>query len=199
MSDSPRGTLWLLRHGNTDWATSGQHTGRTDIPLNTAGEAAARARAGDLAGHTFALTLCSPLSRARRTAELAGVTPDAIDPDLLEWDYGAWEGRTTADIRIELNDPTWTIWDQPIPAGATPGEQPEDVAVRAQRVIDRCMPHIVDGQDCLLVAHGHLLRILTATWLDLPARDGRLWALSAGGMAVLGWERTQPVISRWNI
>jgi Fructose-2,6-bisphosphatase len=139
------------------------------------------------------------LSRARRTAELAGVSPDAIDPDLLEWDYGAWEGRETADIRIELNDPTWTIWDQPIPAGATPGEQPEDVAVRAQRVIDRCMPHIVDGQDCLLVAHGHLLRILTATWLDLPARDGRLWALSAGGMAVLGWERTQPVISRWNI
>ena len=199
MSDSPRGTLWLLRHGNTDWATSGQHTGRTDIPLNAAGEAAARARANDLASHTFALTLCSPLSRARRTAELAEVTPDAIDPDLLEWDYGAWEGRTTADIRIELNDSTWTIWDQPIPVGATPGEQPEDVAVRAQRVIDRCMPHIVDGQDCLLVAHGHLLRILTATWLDLPARDGRLWALGAGGMAVLGWERTQPVISRWNI
>ncbi len=199
MSDSPRGTLWLLRHGNTDWATSGQHTGRTDIPLNAAGEAAARARANDLASHTFALTLCSPLSRARRTAELAEVTPDAIDPDLLEWDYGAWEGRTTADIRIELNDPTWTIWDQPIPPGDTPGEQAGDVARRAARVIDRCMPHIVDGQDCLLVAHGHLLRILTATWLDLPARDGRLWALGAGGMAVLGWERTQPVISRWNI
>ena len=199
MSDSPRGTVWLLRHGNTDWATSGQHTGRTDIPLNTAGEAAARARAEDLAGHSFALTLCSPLSRARRTAELAGVTTDAIDPDLLEWDYGAWEGRTTADIRIELNDPTWTIWDQPIPPGDTPGEQAGDVARRAARVIDRCMPHIVDGQDCLLVAHGHLLRILTATWLDLPARDGRLWALGAGGMAMLGWERTQPVISRWNI
>jgi len=199
MSDTPRGTLWLLRHGNTDWATSGQHTGRTDIPLNAAGEAAARARAKDLAGHTFALTLCSPLSRARQTAELAGVTPDAIDPDLLEWDYGAWEGRTTTDIRIELNDPAWTIWDQPIPPGDTPGEQAGDVAVRAARVIDRCMPHIVAGQDCLLVAHGHLLRILTATWLDLPARDGRLWALGAGGMAMLGWERTQPVISRWNI
>lgn len=199
MPETPRGTLWLLRHGNTDWATSGQHTGRTDIPLNAAGEAAARARASDLDGHTFALTLCSPLTRARATAELAGVTPDAIDPDLLEWDYGAWEGRTTADIRIELDDPAWTIWNHPIPAGSTPGEQAEDVAERAQRVIDRCLPHIIDGDDCLLVAHGHLLRILTATWLGLPARDGRLWALGAGGMAVLGWERTQPVISRWNI
>ena len=199
MPDTPRGSVWLLRHGNTDWATSGQHTGRTDIPLNAAGEAAARARASDLVGHTFALTLCSPLTRARQTAELAGVTPDAIDPDLIEWDYGAWEGRTTAEIRTELNDPTWTIWDQPIPAGATPGEQANDVAVRAQRVIDRCKPHIIDGHDCLLVAHGHLLRILTATWLGLPARDGRLWALGAGGLAILGWERTQPVIARWNI
>lgn len=199
MPETPRGTLWLLRHGNTDWATSGQHTGRTDIPLNAAGEAAARARASDLDGHTFALTLCSPLVRARATAELAGITPDAIDPDLLEWDYGAWEGRTTTDIRIELNDPEWTIWNHPIPAGTTPGEQAEDVGVRAQRVIDRCLPRIINGDDCLLVAHGHLLRILTATWLDLPARDGRLWALGAGGMAVLGWERTQPVISRWNI
>lgn len=199
MPETPRGTLWLLRHGNTDWATSGQHTGRTDIPLNAAGEAAARARASDLDGHTFALTLCSPLVRARATAELAGITPDAIDPDLLEWDYGAWEGRTTTDIRIELDDPEWTIWNHSIPAGTTPGEQAEDVAERAQRVIDRCLPNIIDGDDCLLVAHGHLLRILTATWLGLPARDGRLWALGAGGMAVLGWERTQPVISRWNI
>ena len=198
MPDAPRGTLWLLRHGNTDWATSGQHTGRTDIPLNSEGEAAARARAKDVADHPFALTLCSPLSRARRTAELAGVTPDAIDPDLLEWDYGAWEGRTTADIRAALQDPTWTIWDEPIPPGETPGEQAEDVAVRTRRVIDRCLPSILDGGDCLLVAHGHLLRILTATWLGLPARDGRLWALGAGGLAVLGWERTQPVIARWN-
>ena len=199
MSDTARGSLWLLRHGNTDWAASGQHTGRTDISLNADGEAAARARAKDLTGHSFALTLCSPLGRARQTAELAGVTPDAIDPDLLEWDYGAWEGRTTADIRIALNDPNWTIWSQPIPAGDTAGEQPDDVAVRAQRVIDRCLPHIREGNDCLLVAHGHLLRILTATWLGLPARDGRLWALGAGGLAVLGWERTQPVISHWNI
>jgi len=198
MSDAPRGTLWLLRHGNTDWSESGRHTGRTDIGLNTAGEDVARARAGDLAGHSFALVLCSPLARARQTAELAGVTPDAIDADLVEWDYGAWEGRTTAAIRTERGDPTWTIWDEPIPPGDTPGEQADDVAVRSQRVINRCMPDLDAGHDCLLVAHGHLLRILTATWLGLPARDGRLWTLSAGGLAALAWERTQPVIARWN-
>ncbi len=199
MSDHALGTLWLLRHGDTEWAASGRHTGRTDIPLSPAGEAAARARSRDLDGHGFALILCSPLERARRTAELAGVTPDAIEPDLLEWDYGAWEGRTTAEIRAELGEPDWTIWDEPIPPGATRGEQTTDVGVRAQRVIDRCMPEILAGHDCLLVAHGHLLRMLTATWLGLPARDGRLWALSAGGLSVLGWERTQPVISRWNV
>lgn len=155
MSDHARGNLWLLRHGDTEWAASGRHTGLTDIPLSPAGEAAARQRSQDLEGHSFALILCSPLERARRTAEFAGVTPDAIDPDLLEWDCGAWEGRTTAEIRA--------------------------------------------GRDCLLVAHGHLLRMLAATWLGLPARDGRLWALSAGGLSVLGWERAQPVISRWNV
>jgi broad specificity phosphatase PhoE len=198
MSES-RGQLWLLRHGDTEWASTGRHTGRTDIPLSAPGETSARARARDLERHSFALILCSPLSRARRTAELAGVTPDAIDEDLLEWDYGAWEGLTTAEIRERLGEPTWTIWDEPIPPGATPGEQTTDVGVRCQRVIDRCMPEILDGRDCLLVAHGHLLRMLTATWLGLPARDGRLWALSAGGLSVLGWERTQAVISRWNI
>ena len=199
MPGHARGSLWLLRHGDTEWASAGKHTGRTDIPLSPAGETVARARSKDLAGHDFALVLSSPLSRARLTAELAGVTPDGIDEDLLEWDYGAWEGRTTAEIREELGEPEWTIWEEPIPPGATPGEQTIDVGVRCQRVINRCMPEILDGRDCLLVAHGHLLRMLTATWLGLPARDGRLWALSAGGLSVLGWERTQAVISRWNV
>lgn len=199
MADNQRGHVWLLRHGDTEWAASGRHTGLTDIPLSPAGELTARSRRSDIDGHHFSLILSSPLQRATRTAELSGVIPDAIDPDLLEWDYGAWEGRTTAEIRDELNDPDWTIWDHPIPGGATPGEQTGDVGVRAQRVIDRCMPNILDGNDCLLVAHGHLLRMLTATWLGLPARDGRLWALNAGGLSILGWERTQSVISQWNI
>lgn len=199
MADNQRGRVWLLRHGDTEWAASGRHTGLTDIPLSPAGELTARSRRSDIDGHHFSLILSSPLQRATRTAELGGVIPDAIDPDLLEWDYGAWEGRTTAEIRDELNEPGWTIWDHPIPGGATPGEQTGDVGVRAQRVIDRCMPNILDGNDCLLVAHGHLLRMLTATWLGLPARDGRLWALNAGGLSILGWERTQSVISQWNI
>lgn len=124
--------------------------------------------------------------------------PAEIDDDLLEWDYGAWEGRTTADIRQELHDPEWTVWQQEIPAGASPGEQPEDVAVRAQRVIRRCTPLLGDGATCVLVAHGHFLRILTATWLGLPARDGRLWVLDAGAVSMLGFERTQRAIVTWN-
>lgn len=194
-----RGQLWLLRHGDTEWASAGRHTGLTDIPLSPAGEAVARGRARDLDGHDFALVLSSPLSRARRTAELAGVKIDAIDPDLIEWDYGAWEGLTTAQIREQLGDPEWTVWDDIVRPGVTPGETTTEVGVRAQRVIDRCMPEILAGRDCLLVAHGHLLRMLAAVWLDLPARDGRLWALSAGGLSVLGWERTQAVMSRWNV
>ena len=122
------------------WASAGKHTGWTDIPLSPAGEAAARARAKDLAGHDFALVLSSPLSRARRTAELAGVTVDAIDPDLIEWDYGAWEGLTTAEIREQLGDPDWTVWDDLVRPGDTPGETTDQVGVRAHRVIDRCMP-----------------------------------------------------------
>ena len=198
MSDA-RGTLWLLRHGDTEWAASGRHTGRTDIPLNAAGAAAAEARRDLIGSHDFTLVLSSPLQRARRTAELAGAQGISVDDDLLEWDYGAWEGRRTADIRIELGDPAWTIWSEPIPPGETPGEQAEDVAARARRVIARCDPHLTAGQDCLLVAHSHLLRILTATWLGLPAVDGRLWALAPAGVAVLGWEREQRIIARWNV
>jgi len=188
----------LIRHGETEWSLSGQHTGRTDIPLTAAGQERADRLRPAIAHHDFGLELCSPLTRARDTAQRAGLRPE-VDPDLLEWDYGAWEGRTTADIRDELGDPGWVIWDHPIPAGPTPGEQPEDVAVRARRVIDRCLPVLAGGRDCALVAHGHVLRILTATWLGLPAVDGRLWALEAGYVSALGFEREQRVILRWNV
>jgi broad specificity phosphatase PhoE len=190
-------TIVLIRHGETQWSTSGQHTGRTDIPLTAEGRERAAGLAARLSSRTFGLVLTSPLSRARDTAHLAGLQPH-IDPDLLEWDYGAWEGRTTADIRLELQDPTWVVWDHQVPAGVTPGEQPEDVAVRALRVIRRCQPVLANGESVALVAHGHFLRILTATWLGLPAVAGRLFALEAGALSGLGFERDQHVISCWN-
>lgn len=193
---SPR--IWLIRHGETEWSRSGRHTGRTDIPLTPDGEQVAASLAPSLASLDPGLVLCSPLSRARRTAELAGLRPDATTPDLLEWDYGAWEGRTTAEIRTELADPAWLVWDHPIPPGETPGEQLADVRVRTRRVLDRCEPVLAEGRDCVLVAHGHVLRILTATWLDLPPIDGRLFALDAGRLSALGHEHETPVIVLWN-
>ena len=188
----------LIRHGETEWSLNGRHTGRTNIPLTAAGEQRANRLRPAIAHHEFGLQLCSPLVRARDTAAHAGLTP-IIDDDLLEWDYGAWEGRTTSDIRTDLGDPTWVIWDHPVPPGATAGEQPDEVAARTQRVIDRCLPILDAGHDCVLVAHGHVLRILTATWLALPAVDGRLWSLDAGFLSGLGFERDQRVIRRWNI
>jgi probable phosphoglycerate mutase len=192
------GQIVLIRHGQTLWSLSGQHTGRTDIPLTPDGESRADALAPALSHRSFGLQLCSPLQRAQQTALRAGLAP-TLDADLLEWDYGAWEGRTTSDIRQELGDENWVIWDHPIPSGETPGEQPDDVAARTQRVIDRCLPVLEAGQDCVLIAHGHVLRILTATWLGLPAIDGRLWTLDAGCVSTLGFERTQHVITHWNV
>lgn len=188
------GRLILIRHGETEWSRTGRHTGRSDIPLTPDGEARARTLVDRLAPFAPAEVLCSPLERARRTAELAGLTPDAIDEDLLEWDYGDWEGITTPEIRERLGDAAWTIWSRPIPGG----EQAEDVAVRTARVIRRVLPVISEGRDVVLVAHGHLLRILTATWLGLPAVDGRLWILDAGSLSLLGYERDQRAIVAWN-
>ncbi len=188
----------MLRHGQTQWSLSGQHTGRSDIPLTDAGRQAAAALAPELAGHTFAWVACSPLQRARDTAQLAGLHPDTLLDDLLEWDYGQFEGLTTTQIRDESHDPQWVIWNAHIGPGKTPGEQPEDVAVRCRRVLDLCQPYLSAGKDVALVAHGHVLRILTATWLGLPARDGRLFALETGTVSFLGFERDQPVIELWN-
>ena len=182
--------LWLFRHGETEWSRSGAHTGRTDLPLTDAGRERAAAIGRYVGGRQFALVLTSPLQRARETCALAGYSDVAqIEPDLREWDYGDYEGRTTADIRKE--DPGWFLWSDGVPNGETVGE----VAARAEAVIDRAMKA---AGDVALFAHGHVLRILTACWLELPPGDGRLFALSTGSVSVLGYEHETRVISRWN-
>ena len=190
--------IWLLRHGETEWSRDGRHTGRTDVPLTDVGREQAAAVRADLAAVTPGLVLCSPLSRARETARLAGLEPDDLTDDLLEWDYGAWEGRTTPQIRADLGDPTWVVWAHPVPPSTTPGEQVADVGVRADRVLARCAPVLAGGADCVLVAHGHVLRMLTARWLGLPPVDGRLFALDPARLSSLGFEHEQHVITAWN-
>jgi broad specificity phosphatase PhoE len=188
--DIDRPHVWLVRHGETEWARLGRHTGRTDIPLTDLGRHQATAVAAKLVGHRFALVLSSPLSRALDTAHLAGyATSVQTTDDLLEWDYGADEGRTTHDIRIDR--PGWSIWDD----GPDGGESIEDVATRVDRVIER-----VRGQtgDALLFAHAHVLRILAARWIEQSPRLGRAFVLSTATVSVLGWEREQPVVERWN-
>ena len=186
------GVIVLVRHGETEWSKSGQHTGLTDLPLTEKGRSDAAKLSPHLSGRSFGLVLISPLG-----ARLAGLSGET-DANLVEWDYGAYEGRRTADIRQDIGDPTWTIWRDPIPPGETPGEQPEQVAARAQHVIDRCLAVVSQDQDAALVAHGHFLRILTATWLGLPAVDARLFALDAGALSALGFEHEQHVIRTWN-
>jgi broad specificity phosphatase PhoE len=185
-----RRRVWLVRHGETEWARLGRHTGRTDIPLTDEGRRQARALGGRLVEREFSLVLTSPLVRAAETARLAGLGGLAVaEPDLQEWDYGDLEGRTTAEITAET--PGWTIWRGPWPGGETIA----DVAVRAGRVIDRA--RAADG-DVLLFAHGHLLRILAAGWVGLLPADGGRLALSTGTISVLGWDRETPVIETWN-
>ena len=179
----------LVRHGETEWSRDGRHTGRTDVPLTERGEEQARAVGDALRARSFALVLSSPLQRALETARLAGFSPD-VREELREWDYGEYEGRRTAEIRQAV--PDWTIWRY----GAPGGESPEEVGARADRVVAELRG--ADG-DVLVFAHGHLLRVLTARWLELPPADGRLFALDSGTLSVLGCEREQSVIRSWNV
>jgi len=190
VNDDRRPSLFLLRHGATEWSESGQHTGLTDLPLTQEGEEEARALAPLLAGRSFALVLSSPLERAVRTAELAGLTGIQHEPDLLEWDYGKIEGRTTADMRED--EPDWTVFDAEIPDG----EAPHQVGERVDRVIARSR---AAGGHVLVVGHGHCLRILAARWIDLEPRAGRLFHLASGTLSELAWEREQPVIKTWGL
>ena len=188
----PERQLWLVRHGETEWARLGRHTGRTDVPLTDLGREQALALGRRLAGHPFALVLTSPLARATDTARLAGFGDAAeIDADLREWDYGDLEGRLTAEIRADF--PDWTIWAGPWPGGETA----DDVARRTNRVLARCRDPLVSG-DVLLFSHGHLLRMLAARWLALPPASGGLFALATATVSILGWDRDQPVIETWN-
>ncbi|MBK6885047.1 MAG: histidine phosphatase family protein [Tetrasphaera sp.] len=190
------GEIVLVRHGETAWSREGRHTGRTDVPLTPAGEAAAAAVAPLVRGRRFALVLASPLERARRTAELAGLTPH-LDADLVEWDYGGYEGRTTAEIRAQLGHP-WSVFADGVVPGATPGETVEEVAARASRVLARIETALAAG-DVALVAHGHLLRILTAVYLRQEVRFAAQLPLDAGAVSVLGHEREVRAIRSWNL
>jgi len=182
--------MFLLRHGATEWSESGQHTGVTDLPLLAEGEAEARALAPLLADRTFVLVLSSPMSRATRSAELAGLTDVQVEPDLVEWNYGEVEGRTTADMRDD--QPDWTVFSGEIPGGETAAQ----VAERVDRVIARAR---TAGGDVLVSGHGHCLRILAARWVGLEPRDGRLFHLASGTLSELSWEREQPVIKTWGL
>jgi broad specificity phosphatase PhoE len=185
------GRLVLLRHGETEWSRDGRHTGRTDVPLTEDGERDARALAPRLAGFDFALVLCSPLSRARRTAELAGLDP-VDDDDLLEWDYGAYEGRTTAEILAQR--PDWSLWTD----GGPGGESPDQVTVRVDRLLARVRPLLSTG-DVALVGHGHCLRVVAARWIGLPVDGGALLKLDTATLSELGWEHGRPVVLHWNL
>ncbi len=182
--------LVLVRHGQTDWSVEGKHTGRTDVPLNDEGESDARSLHSRLSEREFGLVLCSPLQRAVRTAELAGLHPE-IDDDLVELDYGPEEGRTTDQARETR--PGWTVWDD---VGL--GESMDELAERQHRVLDRVRGVLESGADACLVAHGHSLRVAAACWLDLPPVTGRHLPLGAGAISTLGFEHDFPAILTWN-
>ena len=192
------GDLIVLRHGETEWSKAGRHTGRTDILLTPRGEAAAAALAPLLVRRDIVAAFTSPAQRAVRTAELAGLADAKPDPDLWEWDYGGYEGLTTREIQERR--PGWYLWrDGIIPGDAThPGETVEQVGERVDRVLARVHPLLADG-DVALVAHGHVLRVLTARWLRLAPSDGRLFRLDTGTVSTLGHERGEPVILSWNV
>ncbi|HEY4947981.1 MAG TPA: histidine phosphatase family protein [Acidimicrobiales bacterium] len=186
----PRQRCLLIRHGETEWSLYGRHTGRTDLPMLPVGEGQARALRPEVAAESLSLVLTSPLRRARETCELAGLRPEpVVEADLLEWDYGSFEGRTTVDIRKER--PGWSLFDD----GAPGGESAAEVGTRVDRVIARVR---AEPGDVACVAHAHVLRVLAARWLGLEPTAGRYFVLGPASISVLGWERQQPVVLQWN-
>jgi len=186
----PPGEVFLIRHGETEWSLSGQHTGSTDIPLTDHGEAAARLLAPVLADRDFSLVLCSPLQRARRTCELAGLGgQSSIDPDLAEWNYGNYEGLTPAAIREQ--HPGWLVFRDGCPAG----ESPAEVGERVDRVISRVRQH---GGRVALFAHGHVFRVFVARWIELSPSHGAHFLLDTSTLTILSYYRGIPAVKCWN-
>lgn len=181
--------LWLVRHGETEWSRDHKHTSVTELPLTDVGTESAHELAGRLQGVEFGQVLTSPRLRARRTAEICGFPDAEVDEDLVEWDYGEYEGITTVEIRKTV--PGWTVWTHPTPGGETS----EQVTERLDRVIDRVRDH--PGR-VLAFGHGHAHRALAARWMQRPVRDGRHFVLGTATLSVLGWERDTPAIMRWN-
>lgn len=180
----------LVRHGETEWSRSGQHTSRTDLPLLEEGRERAQSLAPILERWDFSLVLTSPLRRARETCELAGFADRAVVwEDLREWDYGDYEGLTTPQIREER--PDWNLWRDGCPGG----EQPDEVGARADRALEKLRS---GGGDALAFAHGHIFRVIAARWIELPASGGARLKLKAGAVCALGFERETQVISLWN-
>jgi probable phosphoglycerate mutase len=192
--------LWLIRHGETEWSMDGRHTSVTDIPLTDRGRERARELRNYLAGRKFAAVFVSPMQRAKETCEIAGYGNVAIeDRNLMEWNYGESEGKTTAEMRAKYG-PNWSVWTNELVGG----ESAEQVGQRADKVIGRALvaaaigPNASESHQVALFAHAHILRILAVRWIGLPAVDGKLFALGTGSLSVLGFEREQRVISRWN-
>jgi broad specificity phosphatase PhoE len=194
------GDLFLVRHGETEWSRSGRHTGSTDIPLTDDGREEARRLAPLIGSHRVGAAFVSPLRRARETAELVGLHEARVDADLVEWDYGGYEGVTTAEI--QRGRPGWFLFTDGVAPGPPehPGESPEQVGERADRVLARADAALAStGDAVVLVAHGHFLRVLTARRLGLPPSAGALFQLATGTVCRLGTEHGRPVIAGWNL
>jgi len=189
MADSAVSELWLVRHGETAWSRLWRHTSVTDLELTETGRRQAAALRPLLGGVPFDRVWSSPRLRARQTAELAGFAPQ-VDEDLVEWDYGRYEGITTVEIRRTV--PEWTVWTHPVPDG----ESAAQVGERIDRVVGRAREL---GGRTLVFGHGHALRVLAARWVGLPVREGRIFHLDTGTCSVLGEDRGSPVVLRWNV
>ncbi|MEV5311455.1 MULTISPECIES: histidine phosphatase family protein [unclassified Streptomyces] len=194
------GDLFLVRHGETEWSRSGRHTGSTDVPLTEHGREEARRLVPLIRSHRIGAAFVSPLQRARETAELIGLQEVRVDADLREWDYGAYEGVTTVEIQRER--PGWFLFRDGVAPGpaARPGETPEQIGERADRMLGKVDAALANTEGAVvLVAHGHILRVLTARRLGLPPHDGALFQLATGALCRLGTEHGRPVIAGWNV